>query len=291
MTRLCLIGNSHLAALVLAWRELEPRYPGVSITFFGAKGRHLEGLRVSECGLRPDTDALRDKLLLFTGGVTEIVAEDYDEFWFVGHEFGVPAIVNVYGANWAEGHRPDPERRPVSDLLFAELADAALRGTLTIELYRRLRQVTDAPVRVICQPAPSVAALRSSDARYCDFWLAEAQGDRPTLQAQTDAALDRIADAERIRVSRQPEATRAGPLHSSEAFARGSVRLGEGLATEHGQQDCFHMNADYGCLMLEPCLDELVAERARMETATTADAPEPKPGRRVAGWRRWIGAD
>ena len=38
MTRICVLGNSHAAAIALGWKTLQADYPGVSLTFFAAFG-------------------------------------------------------------------------------------------------------------------------------------------------------------------------------------------------------------------------------------------------------------
>lgn len=257
--RLCLIGNSHLAALALGWRQIAPRYPDIAITFFGAKASFLDGLRVFDRGLRAEDDDLRKKIEWLSGGISEIVVDDYDAFWFVGNEFGVHTVLAPYLAYWAEAHTPDPKRTPVSDALFLELGEAALRGTLAMDLFRRLRQTTDAPVSFVCQPEPSAAALESREGRTQAFRLAERQGDRVALAEQAARVFASIEARERVTVLRQPDETRAGPLLTQAHWGRGSVRLQRGLSTEHGDHDLMHMNGDYGAIMLAACLDTLTA--------------------------------
>lgn len=260
--RLCLIGNSHLAALALGWRQIAPRYPDIAITFFGAKAGFLDGLRVFDRGLRAEDDDLRKKMEWLSGGISEIIVEDYDMFWFVGNNFGVHTVLEPYLAHWAEGHTPDPKRGPVSDALFLELADAALRRTLAMDLFRRLRQTTDAPVRFVCQPEPSAGALTSREGRTVAFRLAERQGDSVELAAQAAQVFAAIEARDGVKVFRQPEETRAGPLLTHAHHGRGSVRLQRGLTTEHGDHDLMHMNGDFGAIMLESCLATLVEARS-----------------------------
>lgn len=262
MIRLAIIGNSHLSALALAWRELAPRFPEVAITFFGARAYLLDGLRASRRGLAPDNRVLRRLIEEVSGGPGKVVAADHDVFWFAGHDLGVHPVVDTYRRCWAEAHRPDPARLPVSDALFAELCLAGQRRTLSAELVRRFRQASDAPVAMLCQPAPSEAALRPRDYRYEIFQRAERTGDAAALAAATEASLTRLEREEGVRVFRQPEATRARALHTRAEFARGSVRLHEALTSKHGPNDVAHMNAGYGALVLEELLPTLADTRA-----------------------------
>lgn len=271
--RIALIGNSHLSALALAWRTLAARHPDVEITFLGARAARCEGLRVTPTGLRPDNEQLRQSLIWLSNGRDEIVAADYDAFWFAGHWFGFYPVLDTYADCWAEAHKPDPERTPVSDALFAELCDAALRQTLSMELYRRLRQVSDAPVAMLCQPAPLGAARRAQDPRFRGFGVAHRQDEGALLRDQTEAALARIERAEGITIFRQPAETFALPLHSHKRFSFGSVRLDKGLSNEHPRGDVMHMNADYGALALANALATVSGSAADRDAGRGASDP------------------
>lgn len=279
--RVAVIGNSHLSALALAWRELAPRHPAISMTFFGARAFACEGLRVSERGLRPDNDRLRGALRWLSGGHEEIVVADHDVFLFAGHDFGVHPVIGVYAECWAEAHATDPARTPVSDSLFAELCDEALRRTLSMELLRRLRQVTGSPAAILCQPAPLAPVRGMRDPRVRGYGVAYERNDTTLLAAQADAALTRIARQEGVEVFRQPAETLEQPLHSHPDFSRGSVRLANGLASEHPRTDMMHMNAAYGVVALEPVLTALVdpARLPRADLAPSSKRPVDNPAR------------
>jgi hypothetical protein len=271
--RIGLIGNSHLSALALAWRTLAARHPDVELTFLGARAYRCEGLRVTPTGLRPDNEQLRRSLIWLSNGRDEIAAADYDAFWFAGHDFGFYPVLDTYADCWAEAHKPDPARTPVSDALFAELCDAALRRTLSMELYRRLRQVSDAPVSMLCQPAPLGAARRSHDPRFRGFGVVQRQDEAELVRNQAEAALARIERAEGITIFRQPPETLTLPLHSHRSFSLGSVRLDKGLSNEHPRGDIMHMNADYGALALAPALATVSAFAADREGGRDASDP------------------
>jgi hypothetical protein len=53
MTRICAIGDSHIAALMLGWKQIECEYPGTQFTFFGAPDTEMGNLSVSLGSLVP----------------------------------------------------------------------------------------------------------------------------------------------------------------------------------------------------------------------------------------------
>ena len=76
--KICLIGNSHLAALKMGWPEIAQDLPDVQPAFFGARGAMMARLRVRGDRLVAKTAALAEQMSFVSGGLTEIVPGDYD---------------------------------------------------------------------------------------------------------------------------------------------------------------------------------------------------------------------
>lgn len=249
--RLCIIGNSHVAAFATGWKEIASAWPGVEVTFFAARGARLRDLVVRNGALRAKNDAVRQSLEWTSGGRGEIVAADYDAFWLIGLRFGVRMIMDAYETAWSESHAPDPGRAPISDAAFARAAEGLLRGTVAVKLHDQLRAITTAPIHLFPQPNPSVEGLDIADPGVEPFQRALRLGDAPAVWRQYLDARNAVA-AERGLVFRdQPDDSRVHDIFTSDAFGRGSVRLSEGLSEEHGETDFKHMNAAYGAMMLE----------------------------------------
>lgn len=254
--RLCIIGNSHVAAFASAWKTLRERRPDLAITFFAARGALLAELVVRGGALEAKDPVLRKTLRWVSDGRSSIVAADYDEFWLVGLRFGVETIMPVYAGFRADSHAADPSRSPVSDPAFAAAAAGLLRGSPAVDVYRKLRTITQSPVRLFPQPNPSIAALDARDARTAPFRLAARAGDATQLWRQYRDAREEIAVETGLTYRDQPDDTREGGIFTRAEHARGSVRLTPGLEREHQDRDTIHMNADFGALMLERYLPD-----------------------------------
>lgn len=249
----CLIGNSHLAALALGWRQVADRYPGVSMTFFGSPAGTLRGLRAEDGRLVPGTPKLRETLAAISGGIDVIDTAAYDEFWLVGMGFGSQRMMAVYEKSWAEDQQPDPHRAPVSTELFRTAVLANLTSSLAMELHRRLRSITDKPIRIMPEPMLSAAVLDTPDERFDAWRLAATRGEEPSLAAMWRDALAELRQDGGV-AAEQPAATLASQLFSDPRFGKGSIRLTTALQTAHTDDDYAHMNADYGAMVLAEAL-------------------------------------
>ncbi|WP_424942406.1 hypothetical protein [Aliiroseovarius crassostreae] len=82
--RVCLIGDSHLAAFKKAVDEGYDAGPDVKISFYGASGPEFRKIGYGGGVIRPDRKLAESGGLIATDGKDEITAEDYDAVLFTG---------------------------------------------------------------------------------------------------------------------------------------------------------------------------------------------------------------
>jgi hypothetical protein len=249
VTRVCIIGNSHLAAWKLGWDRLREGAKDFDVTFFGSPRNTMHALSVQEGRLVPTLPELQNSLVFTSGGTGEIVAADYDLFCLVGLGYGARWIVDLHRDHRAESHGCRVGTFTlVSDACF----EAAIRGTfsdmLALQTYRKLREITAAPVVLAPHPLPSLDIMSSEDPQE-PHWrvVAEAGDDRSVVEL-----MDRVNRGwQGLRILPQPADTLAQPLFTQPRFSLGSVRLSQGFQHKHPESDHFHMNADYGAICME----------------------------------------
>jgi len=249
--RLCVIGNSHVAAFATGWKTLAAHYPDVTVTFYASHGTRIDQLEPVRGALRANSRRVRETMKWVSGGGSAIVGADHDEFWLVGCRCSVKIMMAVYAAAWSESHAPDPRRTPVSDAAFASAAASLLRGSGLLTLHGKLRPITSAPISLFPDPNPSSAVLGSADERVEPLRVAARSGDGPALWGQYRAACDQLAREQDLTFCHQPDETREDGIFTVADYGRGSIRLTRGLEQEHPESDPFHMNAAYGALMFE----------------------------------------
>lgn len=228
--RLCVIGNSHLAAIRLGWDTVAPEFPWLQMTFFGARADGLRDLQVKGGRLVPGTADLADKLAYTSGGLTEIDPAQYDAALLVGMNY-IPTM---------------PAHAGLSQAVRALVARAAYDASLAGLVFARLRAAApQLPVHVMPNPlrrrvpgAEAAQAVVPYAVRLADFRRGLGEGP--------------------VHVVGQPPETLVDDLYTADAYGIGAVALDQGRgARAKNDDDVSHMNHDYGVLMLRHWLPGL----------------------------------
>jgi hypothetical protein len=254
MTRICVIGNSHIAALMLGWKQMECDYPSTRFTFFGAPKLQMQYLTVSLGSLVPTTEILRQYIR--ETGSSEKIGGDYDFFLVCGLQVNANQIRPLYEKYRAEGFAAD-DRAPISDSCFVRSLQGCLTGTLAIDTIAKLRLITSAPIALMPQPFPGENCSRRS--------VLGAAGDKRDDKCVAElfySACRNLARDLELRMVHQPATTKSGPLQTKQTFCGGSVLL-RGLDRLHPGSESKHMNADYGQVMLREALSSLDIEKQK----------------------------
>lgn len=251
MRRICVLGNSHAAAIALGWKEVRDRYAGTSLTFFALPRDRLGGLKVEGGALVPDTAELASQLGKMTGGDTRVNAESFDAFWLCGLGFGIRPSYAVFQNFWAEFEQSDVKRAPISNACLAATIAGALRRTLASKLATKLKRISDHSISIIPSPMASVAALEArDDERYEVLRRLVMDKHEDAFSTVLQRAYGMLGDGQ-IRVVLQPSVTLASPLLSHDRYSRGSVRLTAEFDQQHPAEDFEHMNALFGAKVIE----------------------------------------
>jgi hypothetical protein len=238
MMSVCAIGDSHLAALKLGWESIKSDHPGIRLVFFGAPGMNLKDLAVSDGSLVPTTERLR-RLLKRTSDGLDVIAPSHDRFLVCGMKFAVFMVQRLYEKYRSEAE-PRDNRRPLSDECLLRAAQGFLRGSLSIEVVEKLRQVSRSPIGVI--PVPF---------RADESGLGQASWNRDrNLVARTFAeAARKLGDELDFQPFFPPASMLSGPIQTKAEYSDNSVRLQRGNKA-HDEEDILHMNPRYGAEML-----------------------------------------
>jgi hypothetical protein len=236
MTRVCLIGDSHLAALRSGWSADD--FPAVRPTFFAAPAKSIGNLVVADGVLEASDDDLERHLMITSGGQTRI-AGDYDHYLIHGLEFGLSLVLEL--CRGVPGmQNPKGWQARVTAASFTDTADAAIRNSLAIRTAAKLRQITAAPITL--SPTP-VSSARYSNLRRRLSENANAQA----VAAVFSNACRRAVREMNGRFLPQPaETLDADGLATKPAYSREPARF----LIRNPSDDAAHMNAEYGAAVL-----------------------------------------
>ncbi len=267
MRCVCVIGDSHAAALKRAWPSVEADFPDVRLDFFAAAAHYITSLTVRDDALVPTTEALRKRITRTSGGL-ETIAGSYDCYLLCGLDLRLGKVAEMKKLRGMDARPSSTD--PGEDIPSEELG-LGVRATIAMRTLQMLRQITDAPVGIIPTPLPA------SD-----------HPSRPTphqgarrLQDVFLTACAKVALEVQAQFIPQPSETLSDTGLSTRAeYARSPERL----FFQQDVDDYSHMNAEYGAIVLRNALN-IVLDSGRPGTSRKSPYENLPP---TAFWRTGV---
>lgn len=247
MTRVCIIGDSHLAAVKLGWPRISAEFPAIAPTFFGAPITHLDDFVVRDGRLIAASETL-EKFLHQTSGGKPVIDGAYGLYLVCGMGASFPraaAVFKRYMARMARDRQTIPLGQ-LPDQRLIRFCAQALAEAEAFKLLAKLRQITDAPIGVMGTPLPSAEKLATMFARI-RLHLDEARTARIFALAFWRAA----KDANATFLDQPAETLGETALTTHPDFFRNAVRMAAEGEDQH------HANSDYGAIVLRNALKEM----------------------------------
>lgn len=262
--RLCIFGNSHLAALRDAWGRNPGRWPGVAVTFLAAPKDYLLQTRVQDgrlVAIHPAARAVFSRLC----GLSEVSLADHDALVVAGASIGVPAIMPLYRDMRWTGligfDHPLPPRQAQITLVSAAAARAAMASVLQQRLgyvfASRLRQFTARPILLTAQPRVSDIILTNPGPATRLHNLAVQNGDGAAIgQVFDQVATKVLADLQTVFLPQPTETVTRGIL-TKLSYMTDAKRLNATMDAPQPQADVMHANSLYGALLFDQIIQAL----------------------------------
>jgi hypothetical protein len=255
VTRICFVGNSHLAAIKLGWDRAAAANPGFSAGFFGMPGAGQSNIQVHGTDIRFMANETKGEVFSTTGEKECVDLRTYDALVICGLGLSVAALVRMHRNMRADCMSGlDDVEFVVSSACFRDVAADILKQHQSCLMAREVRRSLAIPVILIPTPHPGRGVL--NDFSMNGFRRVTEKGDGETIDAFFDDAL-RFMSRDGISCLPQPAATKELGIFTRERFSKGSIRMLQSLDTAHADNDAKHMNADYGETVVTEILDHL----------------------------------
>lgn len=233
MTRVAIIGNSHVGAYMQAHQAITGAFPAVTLSFFALPRHSFASCHYDEAGVltaqEPPVDGFDDRIDL----------SDQDHILMVGQSFAIDGISRLIGAFDVLGLQAHGRARSVSLPLLQAFLDHRV-GRFCTRLAGFLRN----DPRCVVAPRPFAAADAPDPARAMAECARHPEAAR-LVGLWSDTVARHMAPLN-YGLMLQPEALQHGPGHSPPHYARAHdlPDLPDGRAPRVA--DYTHMNAEYG---------------------------------------------
>lgn len=256
--RLCVLGNSHLAALRDGWVDHPGRWPGISADFVGAHQGLLLQTEIRDGRLVPVTAAAREAFRRLSR-VESVDLGAYDGFVIAGCLVGLHSAAVLYREmRWTRlpsvalaDDLATMAQRLVSYPAVRATLEARLADRLGMQLARKLRAATDRPIWITSQPRVSAAIRKVPRAATRSHAEALRNGDAAALSALFEEGAARAARAAGADFVPQPAETIDDAILTALPYMTGARRLAVRPGLPQPPDDIMHANATFGALMLD----------------------------------------
>ncbi|MDF1853858.1 hypothetical protein [Pseudooceanicola sp.] len=258
--KLCILGNSHVAMLMLADRAAPS--DDLALTFFAKPAGGPEGARIDGTTLIAEDPELQERLDAI-GTPQRLDLMDFDAVVLVGEVIsafsaiallrrhfvtGWPSAASHIAAQATPLSAPN-KRALLSPAAFHAALVAANHAKLSHRLALEIRAACPLPLMLVPQPYPAARMLQDK-AKYPVFRRVHQAGDGPHLAAAlTRAQAESFVGIENLHLIAQPDETIAKHFFTRDDFSRGAMRLSLNQALP--EDDVLHAGPDYGRLILD----------------------------------------
>ncbi|WP_424940030.1 hypothetical protein [Aliiroseovarius sp. S253] len=228
--RLCVIGNSHVGALKLAWSALNSEYPDIEITFFASPGKSVRKLKARGSKILPVSPKAARSFRITSEVGNRINVKQYDAFLCYGTLPWRPIVESNF-----------------SRAFSIEAASGVIQRAILTHHLKLLNERTQKPIFASTAPLPTQVYREKGEL------LIPADEFRETIQ-------ERYASAYGVELIWQPEETLVeGGFATRDEFSTNSLRLESSLMPNntHPEADIEHMNQSYGEAWLRAFLPRL----------------------------------
>lgn len=255
MTRIAIIGNSHVAALKMGWDLIEADYPHLTVVFFASAGklaqtRTLQGKVFGFLDPKPSPN----EVIFGNHSERSIDLATFDHVLRVSEAKKESLLATVLETTVVDGWPADGRKHHMSVSAFEALVGYAAQVQLMSSDWRNW----DSPKVTSCPaPYPDERCLGNNKQPRLARWrvLAVRPDELLWLREIYTEKHRAFAEKHNIGLLTQPPETIGPTALTLKEYSEGSFRMDVGKMET--SEEYIHMNAVFGQLMLEQYFDQI----------------------------------
>ena len=230
-TKICLLGDSHAAALRQGWFRIHRNFPQFEICFFAGLSEHWPSVTARDGALVAGSETLQEQFARSSRGI-RVIAADYDAYVVSSLRLAISFPLRLW------------TRQGITEWgAYREAVTKSVHETACADVLSKLRQITAAPIFVLAAPHQPAGYCKSSP--LLDLETAHRVG------ANFTAACEELAAKHAAVFIPQPLGTLApNRVTTRMEFAN--------PPSSSERDDSRHCNAEYGALALTEVLQTIL---------------------------------
>lgn len=256
--KICVLGDSHLAAFKLAWDELKGMWQAnTELEFYGIAGADfISKVFLEDRCLVPKTEGGKRSFYNTSGGQEKLDISSYDAAIIVGLDCKINYLSDVFTTHKTYDMPPSSSsynNHVISLSCLTQVSMDSIRHSSMFQIAGLIRSIVEIPIYVVPCPLPSVECLNDTSVKSYSLSL-------NACESVLSCYYKSISDICNIHCAifiPQPISTIERFIFTRNTFSRGSVRLGGNLKTMHPDNDYAHMNKEYGKVYLKSILQAM----------------------------------
>jgi len=247
MSRVCIVGDSHVVALKQGWEAISGHLPETEIVLFAAGHNTISDLRVEDGAILPASDKLRQAFVFSAG--TDRIEAGFDRFILCSMGFDHRHALKIANKFVAERFRSDDSRAPISDDCFTRAILDTLATSTMFSVAQMVRRITGAPITAICAP---FGAVHPRTGYVGGSRLKPPDDDGAVAELFHGACRTAIQSIGGDYLPQPVETLGTNCMTTAQSFAAAPARIAKkrGVGPDYN-----HMNADYGAIVMAAALN------------------------------------
>lgn len=237
--------------MIAAWRTMPPaQRDDTNITMFVVSGTDIGALVERNGRLALPDENLTEQFKRSSGGLTEIVPQDYDVFVMVGLQHGfrlLGGLMRRFGTLALSKGRNDVQI--LSSSCLDVCIDGLLQKTIAVKISALLASVTNKPRILMPTPCRTERELEERESALLPLRNSGELGGFYERYISRSHALGKKHAFSVL--DQNPRTMIQGGGYTLNKYARGGVKYGRSeIRAKAAPDDTTHMNADYGRIAL-----------------------------------------
>ncbi len=254
MTRIAVIGTSHVAMMKTGWDLVSSDWPDIELTFFASPGRaartkKLQGMVYGYHAAKPG----KQEIIVGNDGQRTLDLATFDHVLKVGDSTGEIKLADLVSQFSVDTLGPEGGAQRMSYTAFEDICRMLAERRCPPPPWRGWQDTT---LWLVPQPYPDARVLTDKRDRFTPWATLCAAGD--PCRAHRDLYLEAYRDAlddHGVRFVDQPPETFTDEGLTLQKYSDGAINIADGSALE--DVDFIHMNDHYGALIWDRILTQI----------------------------------